>query len=150
MKFGISRLFTDEGIASGSLAKTRRARLRLLVRGQAHPHPSQPKVFLARGRELLQKYYRKLRVTAAAPTRTAAKNKIESVAEEILYRLAGYRLAGYRLREQETGYDRQIPAERVPGTAAAPPPVAPDALGRIGTEFRIKRERVPTREDEET
>jgi hypothetical protein len=101
MEFGISRLFTDEGIASGSLAKTRRARLRLLVRGQAHPHPSQPKVFLARGRELLQKYYRKLRVTAAAPTRTAAKDKIKPVAEEILYRLAGY-----RLREQETGYDR--------------------------------------------
>jgi nicotinamide-nucleotide amidase len=84
-----------------------------------------------------------LRVTTRAPTRTEAEDKIGPVAEELLSRLREHRLL-----EQGTYYDREIPAERVLGTAEASRPAAANALGGMETEAGVKWEGDLTREED--
>jgi nicotinamide-nucleotide amidase len=85
-----------------------------------------------------------LRVTARALTRMEAEGKIGPVAEELLSRLRGYRLP-----EQGTGYDREVLAEQILGSAEASRPIAPSALGGMGTEAGVKWEEDRTREENE-
>jgi nicotinamide-nucleotide amidase len=85
-----------------------------------------------------------LRVTARAPTRIEAEDKIGPVAKEILSRLRGY-----RLQEPGTGYDREVLAEQVLGAAEAPRPAAANALGGMETEAGVKWEGDLTREEDE-
>jgi hypothetical protein len=58
-------------------------------------------------------------------------------------------LREHRLPEQGTDHDREIPAERVPGTAEASRPAAANAPGGMETGAGVKWEGDPTREEDE-
>jgi molybdopterin-biosynthesis enzyme MoeA-like protein len=85
-----------------------------------------------------------LRVTARAPTRTEAEDKIGPVVEEILSRLRGY-----RLQEQGTCYDQEVHAEQVLGSGESLQPIAPNALGGMEPVAGVKWEEGRTREEDE-
>ena len=86
-----------------------------------------------------------LRVTARAPTRIEAEDKIGPVAKEILSRLRGY-----RLQEPGTGYDREVLAQQVLESTESSWPVTPNALGRMKPEVGVKWEDRTREEDNET